>query len=106
MFMGLLNVGSLLLGIIAWILPVICLVKRRKENWAVFSIASISACAISLGLQILFTNHWVNISDWSALMDTHDFVTFVSVVLLVVTILLNFAVLIMCRKHHSKTSTN
>jgi len=102
--MAFLNLGSLLFGFVAWILPTICLVRRNKENWAIFSIASISSCAIALGMQILYTNHLVYINDWSALLDTHDFVTFASVVLLVVTILLNFTVV--CRKHHSKNSTS
>lgn len=89
---GLLNLGSLLLGLIAWILPVINLAKNNKtehKNWVVYSITSVSACVIALYMQILYNNHLVKIEDWSALMDTSDAVSFVSAILLVVTIVLN-----------------
>ena len=89
---GLLNVGSLLLGLIAWILPVINLAQHNKvnhRNGVVFSVVSISACAISLCMQIFYTNHLVKIEDWSALMDTSWAVASVSALLLVVTIILN-----------------
>ncbi|WP_313756665.1 hypothetical protein [Tissierella sp.] len=98
--MGLLNVGSLALGLIAWILPIISLVKSEKrnhDNWAILSVISISACAISLCFQIFYNNHLVKIADWSALMDTTGAVTFVSAVLLTVTIILNAITLVIYR---------
>ena len=55
---GWLNLGSLLLGLIAWILPVVNLVQHNKadhRNWVAFSVASVSACAISLCMQIFYT---------------------------------------------------
>ena len=55
--MVLLNVGSLVLGLIAWILPIINLVKSEKnnhDNWATLSVISISSCAISLCFQIFY----------------------------------------------------
>jgi len=88
----LLNLGSLVLGIIAWILPVINLGRRNKANsrsWAVLSVASVSACAISLCMQIFYVDHLVRIEDWSALMDTSSAVAMVSTLLLIVTIVLN-----------------
>jgi cytochrome c oxidase subunit 4 len=88
-----LNLGSLLLGLVAWILPVVNLLQRhnadRSRNWMVFSIASVSACAIALVLQIFYTNHLVRIEDWSALMDTSSAVAKVATFLLVVTLMLN-----------------
>ncbi len=87
-----LNVGSLVLGLIAWIIPVINLTRDKKQvnqNWVILSIISISACAISLCFQIIYTYHKVTVEDWGALMDTMYAVAFVSVVLLVVTIILN-----------------
>jgi len=89
---GWLNLGSLILGLIAWILPVVNLVQRNKadhRNWVVFSIVSVSACAISLCMQIFYTNHLVEAEDWSALLDTSSAVALVAVILLVVTIILN-----------------
>ena len=93
---GFLNLGSLLFGLIAWILPVINLVKKNKsenKNWIIFSLSSVSACAISLCMQILYINHLVKIDDFTALMDTSDFIAFVSLILFVVTIVLNIITL-------------
>jgi len=103
---GLLNLGSLLLGLIAWILPVINLANNNKaehKNWVVFSISSVSACAIALYMQILYGNHLVKIEDWSALMDTSHGVVLVSAILLVVTIALNaITVSVYCKNGRKK----
>ena len=87
----LLNPASLVLGLIAWILPILNIVqyKNNNNNWGVFSMISLSMCSISIYFQIIYTNHLVNISDWSALMDTTNSLVFVTSVLIVVTITLN-----------------
>lgn len=102
---GLLNLGSLILGLIAWGLPVVALMRyknREGRNWVTLSIISISACAISLCFQILYNNHLVQIEDWSALMDTTGTVALVAAVLLIVTIILNTITLIVCRDRTTK----
>lgn len=89
---GWLNIGSLLFGLIALILPVIHLIQNKESingSWGVFSVVSVGACAISLCMQILYINHLVIIEDWSAMMDTLNTVALVSVLLLVITIILN-----------------
>lgn len=94
---GWLNLGSFVLGLIAWILPVVNLARRNQagnRNWVVFSVASVSACAISLCIQIFYTNHLVKIEDWSALMDTSSAVALVATLLLAVTMILNVITLI------------
>ena len=96
-----LNLGSLVLGLIAWFIPVVCLAKRKKsesKNWIVYPMSSISACAISIFLQILYQNHLVNIEDWSAISDTTHGVAVVSAILLVVTLVLNIITLAKYRK--------
>ncbi len=90
--MGLLNLGSLILGLIAWILPVVNLVQHKKvkdKRLILFSLTSVSACAISLCMQIFYTDYLVNKEDWSALMDTSNAVALVSALLFLVTIILN-----------------
>ncbi len=97
---GLFNLGSLLLGLIAWILPVVNIMRYKKDNhrnWVALSVMSISACAISLYFQIFYSYHLVKIEDWSALMDTMGAVAFVSAVLLIITIILNAITLIVYR---------
>ena len=94
---GWLNLGSLLLGLIAWILPVVNLVlhdKTDNRNWIAFSVASVSTCAISLCMQLFYTDYLVKIEDWSALMDTSHAVAWVAALLLVVTIILNAITLV------------
>jgi cytochrome c oxidase subunit 4 len=89
---GLLNIGSLVLGLLAWILPMVNLTRYKKQNhknWLVFSVISISACAISLCFQILYNYYLVRIEDWSALMDTMGTIAFSTTVLLIVTFILN-----------------
>lgn len=93
-------IGSLILGLIAWILPIINLMKIKKSNnrnWFAFSVLSICACSISLFFQILYNNYLVNIEDWAALMDTIGPSTLLSAVLLIVTIILNIVTLIIYR---------
>jgi hypothetical protein len=98
---GLFNLGSLILGLIAWILPLINLMSFEKynhKNWAVFPIASISSCAISLCFQIYYHYHLVKSEDWTALMDTTGATVTASIVLLTVTILLNSITLVVYRR--------
>lgn len=103
---GWLNVESLVLGLAAWVLPVIALAWRGKGRM-LFSIASMGACAVSLYLQILETSSRVRLEDWSALMDTFGAVVFASTALLVVTLLLNAAVLgLMMRKNRNENIKN
>lgn len=98
-----LNLGSIMLGLIAWILPIINLIRPNKDknkNWALLSMASISACVIALWLQILYNNHLVNIEDWSAIMDISEGIIRVSFILAVITIVLNIITVIV---YHKKT---
>lgn len=99
---GYLNLGSLILGLIALILPISNLLQYSKEdkpkNWYMLSMISISSCAISLGFQIFSTNNRVKDEDWSALMDTMGTVAFASAVLLSLTIILNVLTFIIYRE--------
>ncbi len=97
---GLLNVGSLLLGLIAWALPVANLCREKKagnHSWVVLTMVSFIACAVSIIFQVFYSLHLVNIEDWSALMDTQGAVAKISVLLLTVTIILNVMTLIVYR---------
>ncbi|MCG7346004.1 hypothetical protein MHZ92_17975 [Sporosarcina sp. ACRSL] len=102
--MSWLNAASLVLGLIAWILPVIAFMQmnRKYKNWFTLSIISLSACAISICFQMYYNYHLVKIEDWAALLDTTWAVVFLSTVLLIVTILLNVSMLIVYR---SRTAT-
>ncbi|MDU9694187.1 hypothetical protein O0Q50_23665 [Priestia aryabhattai] len=95
-----LNIGSLVFGLISWALPIVNLTINKKQiylNWAFFSFISISACAISICLQIFYQNYLVRIEDWPAIMDTMGSVAFISTALLIVTISLNVISFMVCR---------
>ncbi|GGF28502.1 hypothetical protein GCM10010954_29460 [Halobacillus andaensis] len=87
-----LNIGSFVLGIIAWTTPLLSLTsdkKKRNKKWVRMSFISFSACSISLCFQIFYIYHKVVIEDWWALIDTMYAVAIASATLLVVTIILN-----------------
>ncbi|TMU87028.1 hypothetical protein FGG79_02485 [Bacillus sp. BHET2] len=95
---GLLNLGSLLLGLLAWILPVINLMRFRgneHRRGVAFSVLSMSACAISLCFQMFYHYHLVIIEDWSALMDITGVMVTIASVLLIGTVGLNTMTLIL-----------
>jgi len=86
-----LNLGSLVLGLIAWILPAINILryKRDSNNWITLSIISLSACSISLFFQICGFYERIKAEDWSALMDTMGVNVSIPAILLIGTIILN-----------------
>ncbi|MDR2940160.1 MAG: hypothetical protein LBV08_07565 [Clostridiales bacterium] len=89
---GWINVTSLLLGLLAWALPVINLVKRsisENKNWPIFAILSLGACSVSLFFQIIYQDYLARKEDWSAIMDTTGALVKVSLVLLIITFVLN-----------------
>ena len=88
---GWLNFGSLVLGLIAWILPAINITRYEKlsRNWITLSVVSLSACSISLFLQICSFYERVKAEDWGALIDTMSVIASVPAILLIGTIILN-----------------
>lgn len=89
---SILNVGSLVLGIVACVLPVINLLQDKKHefsHWTTLSFISFIACIFSLFFQMYYNYHLVTIGDWTAIEDTIGAVVLVSVGLIIVTILLN-----------------
>lgn len=94
-----LNVGSLLLGLTALVIPVIIIVRYKKtgnRKQPVLYGASMCACALSLFFQICYSDHLVKIKDWSALSDTSEAVVSGALNLLLGTILFNVIALVIC----------
>ena len=89
---GMLNLGSIVLGLAGWILPILHisqLSKKRRGLGRYAHILSMGACCLAIWFQICYDEHLVNIGDWSALMDTIGAVRKVSIFLLVTTFLIN-----------------
>lgn len=83
----LLNLASLVLGLVSWALPGWLLARpegRRKKAGRVLVLSG-TACALALVFQLVYQWHLVAIGDWSALMDTTGAVVKVSMVLVAVT---------------------
>lgn len=98
--MGYLNIGSLVLGLIAWMLPIANLARRgeaERGTWAILSIASLIACSLSLFCVIVYLDHLAKIEDWSAIMDTSGAFVLASTVLIAGTVALNA---IMLSRYH------
>ncbi len=70
---GWMNLASLALGLLAWMLPVV----------------SFAACAAALYLQLRYHAHLSRIEDVGAFLDTAQAAAFASAVLLCVTLALN-----------------
>lgn len=97
----LLNLGSLILGIIAFTIPITLLIFKKdyQKNAAAGIYISLLSSLVSLFMQILYTKHLVDIEDWSALMDTQGAVVFAALVLIIVTMVLNGILLHRALKH-------
>ena len=88
---GLLNIGSLILGLFAWMIPVVILLKKNASlRIAIKGIVLSFICtSLSLLMQMMETKQLVDRNDWSALMDTQGAVVFGAIVMLVVVVVLN-----------------
>lgn len=84
---GFYNVGSLVLGLLAWGVPVLAVNKGWRNGLP--HVASMGLCGLSLCFQMFEADHRIKLGDFSALMDTWGAVTWVGVVLLAVTVGLN-----------------
>lgn len=88
-----LNIGSLLLGSIAWVIPIVSLIKGSKKNtqrMPSLTLMSMASAILSLWLQILYNYYLLQIADWTALLDTTGAVVFIAFILIVGTFFLNF----------------
>lgn len=93
-----LNLGSLILGLAAWVIPIAAISMRKKRPLNLFSIYSFSFCAAALLFQLLQVQHLVRIGDLSAIMDTIRATCIAAVVLVVVTGALNLIAARLCSR--------
>lgn len=92
---GLLNYGSILLGLVAWAMPVAALATGKHT--ARYAAVSGGLCCVSLLFQLLYTQHLVDIRDWSAIEDTHYAVVLAAEALLLGTAGLNLLALLVTK---------
>ena len=85
------NIGSILLGLAAWAIPLSQLARLGKGGGGWDHIGSFSLALLSLALQFFEIKVRVDEGDWSALMDTVPALCMVVVLFCAVTALLNVA---------------
>lgn len=82
--------GSIGLGLIAWIIPIIFSIKKKEiKVYGIYAIGSFTACAVSIGLQIFEIRRLVDIEEFSTLMDTMKALSIVVAVFIIITVALN-----------------
>ena len=87
---GWMNLASLALGLLAWMLPVAAMIRPRALHPALPLVCvSFAACAAALYLQLRYHAHLSRIEDVGAFLDTAQAAAFASAVLLCVTLALN-----------------
>jgi|GEM_PF-3422554 len=94
------NLFSIILGLVALISSFVNLLgykKQKSKKWFAFSIISLSACSIAICLQIFYIYILVKNEDFASLMDIVGTMTFVSAMLVSVTILLNVVTFVLYR---------
>lgn len=91
----LLNLGSLVFGILSWVIPGLALMLRirKKVSGVLFMFISFMLMGFSLLFQLMVQQALIAKNDTVAIMDTIDGVVMVSMVLLVGTILANATLL-------------
>lgn len=82
------NIMSIVFGAIAIIFPILALVVKKSHTYKV-SCISFSMCILSLYCQVCEYNRRVVMQDWSALLDTSEFVLGISFALMIITLILN-----------------
>ena len=86
-----LNVGSLILGVCAWLFGGLALFAPNRAVAHRNTVVSFVLCVLSLVLQLFEIDRRVLIGDYAAVEDTIRAVLIASVVLTFVTVILNLA---------------
>ena len=88
------NLLSIGLGLVSWILPIVCLfIKKRREA---FTCGSLLCVVFSLYFQLREVMRLTGKGDWSAIEDTINAVVFAAAILITVTLILN--IIAWCKK--------
>lgn len=89
-----LNIGSLILGVCAWLFAGLAIATPKAFTSHRNTIVSFCLSAISLVFQLFEINRRVLLGDYAAIEDTIRAILIASVVLVSVTIILNLVALV------------
>lgn len=93
-----LNIGSLILGVCAWLFGVLAIGTPKASPAHRNTVVSFGLCTVSLLLQVLEVNRRVLLGDYAAIEDTIRAVVIASIALVVITIILNLVALRKAKK--------
>ncbi|MEG1176002.1 MAG: hypothetical protein RSD62_05060 [Ruthenibacterium sp.] len=94
---GWLNLGSIVLGLLAFAAPLISIALVVNDRWAAGLICphiGLFSALLSLLFQILYQLHLTDIQDWGAMLDTSGALRFVAIGFTAAVFLLYFAFLL------------
>ena len=96
-----LNIGSLILGACAWLFGGLAIGTPKAFSSHRNTLVSFGLCTVSLVLQLLEVNRRVLLGDYAAIEDTIRAVVIASIVLVVITIILNLVAFVKTKKKQS-----
>ena len=99
------NVGSLLLGLAAWVIGLTAVRTARRNASYKLSVLSFTACSLSLLLQLFEVANRVARDDFAAIEDTIRVVVLAACVVFAGTVFLNAAALLKRRGAAEKRSS-
>ena len=88
-----LNIGSLILGVFAWLFGGLAIATPKALTSHKSTMVSFSLSAISLVFELFEINRRVLLGDYAAVEDTIRAILIASVVLVSITVILNLAAL-------------
>lgn len=91
---------SLLLGLLAWILPLLAIGMHKRPT--PFCAGSFLLCSCVLAIQLFNVQYLSEIGDFSAIDDTIAAVCFAVKVLLIVAVVLNTVALLVAGRNNPK----
>ena len=84
-----LNVGSIILGVCAWLFGGLAITTRKALTSHRNTLVSFSLCVLSLVCQLFEINRRVLLGDYAAIEDTIQAILIASVVLVAISFILN-----------------
>ena len=94
------NVGSLMFGFVAWIIPLAYIIRPNNPRTTIQEIIwfSFMMMGLSLVFQLMYQQHFASINDLGAFLDIIDEVVLASWIMFLGTLLLNLIAAVRSRK--------
>ena len=101
MVIDMFNIGSLIIGIGAWVFAILAIISPTAWSSHKNTTVSFGFCVFACALQLFEINRRVQLGDFAAIEDTIRAVLIAAVTLVLVTTVLNLLALLKARKKPS-----